>query len=57
MLFMMHCNFIRGVQHFQSTLLGDGGPLEGHKKQYTVYAFDNVDNLNDPNAIGRYLEE
>ena len=30
-------------KHFQSTLLGgrEGG---GHKNEYSVYAFDNVDN-------------
>ena len=46
MSFMMHCDFDTAslkVQHFQSTLLV-GRVGEGHRKEYSVYAFDNVDN-------------
>ena len=35
----------RQNQHFQSTLLGG---RRGHKKEYSVYAFDNVDNSGRP---------
>ena len=43
MSFMVHCNFEKGSQnqHFQSTILVG---REDHKKGYSVYALDNVDN-------------
>ena len=43
MLIMMHCIFILVIKnrHFQSTLLGG---REGVTKEYSMYAFDNVDN-------------
>ena len=46
MLIMIHC--IQGIvknQHFQSTLLEGRGVT---KKEYSVYAFDNVDNYGGP---------
>ena len=45
MSFIVHCNFEKGSQnqHFQSTLLvGREGVT---KKEYSVYALDNVDNF------------
>ena len=46
MSFMVHFDFEKGSQnqHFQSSLLvrREGG---GHRKQYSVYALDNVDNI------------
>ena len=44
--FHFHIRIVKN-QHFQSTLLGgrEGG---GHKKEYSVYAFGNVDYYGRP---------
>ena len=47
MSFLVHCDFEKGYQnqHFQSTILLR---KERVKKEFSVYALDNVDNSEQP---------
>ena len=56
MLIMMHCIFIRGgvakINIFKYSFGREGG---GPKNEYSVYAFDNVDNYGRPLIVHKAL--
>ena len=48
MLIMMHCIFIPGSPKSTFSKYCFGREGGGHKKEYSLYAFDNVDNYGRP---------